>query len=343
MQEKMRGQIGGQMQKKDQVSSLWDLVGNTPLIKIHSLSHLTGCEIFAKAEFLNPAGSIKDRTAKNIILNAEKKGWLKPGGTVVEGTAGNTGIALATLANERGYKTIISIANNQAEEKFQTLRALGAEIRAVPPCPFANPAHFYHQAKAIAESIPNAYWANQFENTANFEAHYGSTGPEMWQQADERIDVLTLSVGTGGTLAGTSSFLKEKNPKMQVVVADPYGSGIFDLIKNGTLASEGSSVTEGIGIMRRTANFNLAQIDDAIKISDQQMIEMLFHLAKHDGLLVGPSAALNVRAAFEIAKRSAQKGLRIVTVLCDHASRYQSRLFSKQWLAEKNLDPSVPI
>jgi cysteine synthase A len=243
----------------------------------------------AKAEFLNPGGSIKDRAAKGIIAQAEKQNLLKPGGTIVEGTAGNTGSGLATLAAERGYKVIVSMPDNQSSEKYEILKALGAEVRAVPAVPFSNPNHFYHQAKLITEKVPNSFWANQFENTANGDFHYKTTGPEIWEQSEERVDVLVLAVGTGGTISGVSRFLKEKKPKIRVTIVDPFGSGLFCYLREGKMETSGSSITEGIGIMRITENFKAAKVDDVMRVSDQSMINMLYHVAKHDGILVGMS------------------------------------------------------
>ncbi|MEQ1877880.1 MAG: cysteine synthase A [Bdellovibrionia bacterium] len=319
--------------------NVWDAVGETPLIKIQSLSELTGCEIYGKSEFLNPGGSIKDRAAKGIIQQAEKDGRLKSGSVIVEGTAGNTGIGLATLAASRGYKVIISIPDNQAAEKYEVLKALGAELHLVKPCPFSDQNHFYHTARRIAESTPNGFWANQFENPANSRFHYVTTGPEVWNQLSGKIDILTLATGTGGTIGGVSSFLKEKNPKIRVVLADPMGSGMATFLKTGEIKSEGSSVTEGIGIMRLTANFKTAKIDDAIQVDDLKMISMLYHLAKEDGLLLGTSSALNLFSAFQLgmAERGSKK--KIVTFLCDSATRYASRVFNTTWLNEKSLQP----
>lgn len=321
----------------------WDLVGHTPLVELKSLSEKTGCRIFAKCEWMNPGGSIKDRAAKFMIADAERTGQLKPGGTIVEGTAGNTGIGLATLAASRGYRSIISMPDNQASEKYAMLEVLGAEIRKVKPVPFANPEHFYHQAKKIAEETPGAFWANQFENLANLRAHEEGTGPEIWEQTAGTVDVFTCSVGTGGTIGGVSRALKARakaaGRDVKVVLVDPYGSGLFDLVKTGKIASSGSSVTEGIGIMRVTANFAAAAVDDALKISDSEMIDMLFHLAKHEGLFVGTSAALNVMSAYRLALAEQGSGKTFVTVLCDHGSRYQSKLLSAEWRQEKGLEP----
>lgn len=322
-----------------QTGRIWDLVGNTPLIRIESLSRLTGCNIFGKAEFLNPGGSVKDRAAKGIIADAERRGLLKPGGVIVEGTAGNTGIGIATLAADRGYKTIIVMPDNQADEKYQMLEILGAEVRKVPPVPFANQNHFYHTARTIAESTPGAYWANQFENLANGDFHYQTTGPEIWEQTQGQIDVFTCAVGTSGTMSGVSRFLKEKKPTLRTIVADPSGSGMYCYIKSGKIESEGSSTTEGIGIMRLTENFKAAKIDESIRISDQEMIDMVYHLAENDGLVLGTSSGVNVMAAYRIAQMNAGSKMTIVTVLCDHGTRYASRLLNQKWLEEKNLTP----
>ncbi|MDJ0840728.1 MAG: cysteine synthase A [Acidobacteriota bacterium] len=319
--------------------SVWDSVGNTPLIRIHSLSEKTGCEIYGKAEFLNPGGSIKDRAAKGIIARAEAEGKLKPGGIIVEGTAGNTGIGIATLACERGYKVIISMPNNQAAEKYQMLEALGAEVRAVPPCPFANQDHFYHRARRIAEETPGAVWADQFENTANAQFHYDTTGPEIWEQLDGKVDMLTLAAGTGGTIGGTSAFLKERNKNLHVVAADPSGSGIHDYVKQGTWTGDGGSITEGIGIKRLTANFDRAVIDDAMRVTDPEMMDMLFHVARADGLFQGTSSALNLAAAYKLGMQYKNSGKHIVTFLCDHGSRYASKVMNRAWMEEKGFNP----
>lgn len=318
---------------------VWDLVGNTPLIKIESLSKLTGCNIYGKAEFLNPGGSVKDRAAKGIIADAEKRGALKPGATIVEGTAGNTGIGIATLAADRGYKTIIVMPDNQAPEKYEILEMLGSEVRKVPPVPFANPNHFYHTAKSIAQSLPGSFWADQFNNPANGDFHYHTTGPEIWAQTGGQIDFFTSAVGTSGTMSGISRFLKSKDPKIVTVAADPLGSGIYSLIKEGKMESVGSSVTEGIGIMRITDNYSAAKIDDALRVTDQEMIDMVYHLAENDGLVVGTSSGINAMAAYRIGQQNAGSGKTIVTILCDHGTRYSSRLLNRKWLEEKNLIP----
>lgn len=319
--------------------SVWDAVGNTPLIKIHSLSELTGCQIFGKAEFLNPGGSIKDRAAKGMISQAEADGKLGSGGVIVEGTAGNTGIGLATLAADRGYRVIITMPNNQASEKYQMLEALGAEVRAVPPCPFSNQDHFYHQARSIAESMPGAFWADQFENTANAKVHFETTGPEIWKQTNGKVDMLVAACGTGGTIGGTSAYLKSRSPNIAVFVADPMGSGVHDFVKCGEWSGDGSSITEGIGIKRLTANFKQAQVDDAFKVSDQHMMDMLFHLAKHDGIFLGTSSALNAYGAYHLGMQYRNTGKVIVTFLCDSGTRYISKLLNQEWVKAQGLEP----
>lgn len=313
-----------------------DFIGNTPLIRLQTLSEKTGCEIYGKAEFLNPGGSIKDRAAMGIILDAEEKGLLKRGQTIVEGTAGNTGISLATISAQRGYKCIIVMPNNQAKEKYATLEALGAQVISVPPVPFANENHFYHTARRMAEE-KNYFWANQFENTANWKYHYNTTGSEIWKQLDGKIDAFVSAVGTGGTLAGVSRYLKDQNPKIKVVLVDPFGSGLFAYHNTGKIEGTGSSITEGIGIMRLTANFKESKVDEAVQVTDQDMLSMLYYLAQNEGLIVGTSAALNVFAAYKFAEQNKGKNLKIVTMLCDSGLRYQSKVFNPEFLKEKGL------
>lgn len=320
-------------------SSLWDSVGNTPLLRLDSLSRRTGCELFGKAEFMNPGGSIKDRAAKGMIRDAEARGLLSKGSTIVEGTAGNTGIGLAVLGIERGYRVVVTMPDNQAREKYEYLEAMGVDVRRVPVVPFANPGHFYHQARALSEQH-GWFWANQFENPANGDFHAETTAEELWAQTGGRLDVLVASVGTGGTLGGVSRALKQKNPKLEVVLLDPLGSGLFCHVTEGKVEGSGSSITEGIGIMRLTENFRRAKIDSALRVTDQQMIEMLYHLARTDALVVGTSAALNVRGAYEVARRAQGSGKRIVTFLCDHGSRYASKVFNAEFLASKGLTPA---
>ena len=326
------------MDQGAKVNSLWEAVGNTPLLKIKSLSEMTGCEIYGKAEFMNPGGSVKDRAVKSIITEAEQSGKLKKNFTIFEGTAGNTGIAIATFAAERGYKSEIVMPDTQSSEKFSYLKALGAQVVAVKPCPFSDPLHFYHTAKRMSEECPNSFWANQFENTANLRAHFETTGPEIWQQLSQRLDHFVSAVGTGGTFAGVSCYLKSVDAKIQTTVADPAGSGIFSYIQTGEMKSEGSSITEGIGIMRLTQNFKEAKVDGALQVSDQQMLDMLTHVAQNEGLFVGPSAALNLYGAFMIGLKNQNSKKVIATILCDHGSRYQSRLLDNDWLKEKGLE-----
>ena len=311
-------------------------IGNTPLIRLNSFSDETGCEILGKAEFLNPGGSVKDRAALEIIEDAERKGLLKPGGTVVEGTAGNTGIGLAHICNAKGYKCLIVIPNTQSQEKIDLLRTLGAEVRTVPAVPYRDPNNYVKLSGRIAEETENAIWANQFDNLANREAHYKTTAPEIWQQTDGKIDVWVASTGTGGTYAGAALFFKEKNPNIQCVVADPMGSGLYSYIKTGEVKIEGNSITEGIGNSRITANMENVPIDDAIQIDDHEAIRVVYQLLRKDGLFLGGSVGINVGAAIALAKKLGP-GHTIVTILCDGGARYQSRLYNPEWLASKGL------
>lgn len=313
-------------------------IGNTPLIRLNSFSEETGCEILGKAEFLNPGGSVKDRAALYIIKDAEEKGLLKPGGTVVEGTAGNTGIGLAHICNARGYKSLIIIPNTQSQEKMEALRTLGAEVRPVPAVPYRDPNNYVKLSGRIAAEMENAIWANQFDNLANRLAHYETTGPEIWAQTDGKVDGWVAATGTGGTFAGVSMFLKEKNPNLKSVVADPMGSGLYSYIKTGEVKIEGNSITEGIGNSRITANMEGVPIDDAIQIDDKECIRVVYQLLQKDGLFMGGSVGINVGAAVALAKQMGP-GHTIVTVLCDGGARYQSRLFNREWLAEKGLLP----
>ncbi len=313
-----------------------DTVGNTPLIRINSFSEETGCEILGKAEFLNPGGSVKDRAALYIIEDAEAKGLLKPGGTVVEGTAGNTGIGLAHICNAKGYKCLIIIPETQSQEKIDTLRVLGAEVRTVPAVPYKNPNNYVKLSGRVAAEMDNAIWANQFDNLANRQAHYETTGPEMWTQTEGKIDAWVAATGTGGTFAGVSLFLKEKNPDVKCVVADPMGSGLYSYVKTGEIKPEGKSVTEGIGNSRITANMEDVPIDDAIQIDDPECLRVIYQLLKRDGLFMGGSVGINVGAAVALAKQMGP-GHTIVTVLCDGGARYQSRLYDPQWLVAKGL------
>lgn len=313
-------------------------VGNTPLIEISSLSEATGCRILGKAEFLNPGGSVKDRAALFMVLEAERSGQLHSGGTIVEGTAGNTGIGLALVANARGYECRIVMPSNQSSEKIELLRTLGAEVELVAPVPFSNFGNYYHTAKRRAEELDNAFWADQFENLANSEAHYRTTAPEIWQQTGGSLDAIVMSSGTGGTIGGVSAYMKEKNPHITTYLIDPQGSGLYSYMTAGQFQSEGNSITEGIGIMRLTANFRRARLDGAMQGTDQEVIEMAHFLLKRDGLFIGSSAALNVVGAVRLAQKLGP-GKTIVTILCDGGGRYQSRMFNPQWLAEKGLTP----
>jgi cysteine synthase len=313
-------------------------VGNTPLIRLNSFSDQTGCEILGKAEFLNPGGSVKDRAALFMIEDAEARGLLKPGGTVVEGTAGNTGIGLAHICNAKGYKCLIVIPDTQSQEKMDALRVLGAEVRAVPAVPYKDPNNYVRLSGRLAAETENAVWANQFDNLANRIAHYETTGPEIWAQTDGKIDAWVASTGTGGTYAGVALYLKEKNPNIKTVLADPMGSGLYSYVKTGEIHMEGSSVTEGIGNSRVTANLEGAPIDDAIQIDDQECIRVIYQLLRKDGLFMGGSVGINVGAAVALAKQLGP-GHTIVTVLCDGGTRYQSKLYNPEWLAEKGLMP----
>jgi len=318
--------------------SVLDLVGGTPIVRLDRISRDVPGEILAKLEFLNPGGSVKDRAAKFIIEDAERRGALEAGSTIVEGTAGNTGIALAMLGNARGYGTIIVTPDDQSQEKFDLLRALGADVRVVPAVPYANPENYYHVARGIAQSIPGGFWADQFNNPANAQGHYDTTGPEIWKACDGEIDAFVASAGTGGTFGGVSSYLKERDARIRTVVADPLGSSLYCYVKDGTLETTGDSISEGIGIKRVTENFRIAAADDAIRIDDETMVEMAHYLVHHEGLLLGGSAALNVAAAARIA-RTLPKGSMVVTVLCDGGGRYLSRLYDARWLAEHGLTP----
>ena len=314
-------------------------VGNTPLIRLNRFSEETGCEILGKAEFLNPGGSVKDRAALYIIEDAERKGLLKPGGTVVEGTAGNTGIGLAHICNAKGYKCLIFIPDTQSQEKIDLLRTLGAEVRPIPAVPYKDPNNYARISGTVAAQMENAIWANQFDNLANRIAHYETTGAEIWAQTDGKVDAWVTATGTGGTLAGVSLFLKEKNPAIKTVLADPMGSGLYSYVKTGEITIEGSSITEGIGNSRVTANMEGVPLDDAIQIHDTEAVQVVYRLLKEEGLFLGGSTGINVAAAVALAKQMGP-GHTIVTILCDSGSRYQSRLFNPEWLASKGLSPN---
>jgi cysteine synthase len=312
-------------------------IGNTPLIRLKALSEETGCEILGKAEFMNPGGSVKDRAARAIIEDAERRGELQPGGTVVEGTAGNTGIGLAHVCNARGYRCVIVMPDNQSPEKYQLLEMLGAEVHRVPTVPYSNPNQYQKVAGRLAASLPNAIWSNQFDNTANRRAHAETTGPEIWEQTQGKVDAFVTSSGTGGTLAGVAEFLKARRRSIRCVLADPPGSSLYEFVRNGALKATGSgSITEGIGIARVTANFADAPLDDAVHIEDGETVRMVYRLLRDEGLFLGSTSGINVAAAVRVA-RELGPGHTVVTVLCDGGSKYQSRLFNREWLEKKGL------
>ncbi|CAB3768722.1 cysteine synthase A [Burkholderia puraquae] len=317
-----------------------DCVGRTPLIRLTKLSAETGCEILGKAEFMNPGGSVKDRAALYIIRDAERRGVLKPGGTVVEGTAGNTGIGLAHICAARGYRCVIVIPDTQSPDKLAILRTLGAEVRPVPAAPYRDPNNYQKIAGRLADELDDAVWANQFDNVVNRQAHYETTGPEIWRDTAGTIDAFVCATGTGGTLAGVSRYLKEQNPDVRIVLADPHGSGLYGYVKTGDLGAEGSSITEGIGSTRVTENLAGTPIDDAVRIDDQQCVTMVYRLLREEGLYVGGSSGINVAAAAWLARRMGP-GHTIVTLLCDRGDIYRTRLFNREWLREKGLDPGA--
>ncbi len=318
-----------------------ETIGQTPLIRLHRASEETGCEILGKAEFLNPGQSVKDRAALYIVRDAEERGILRPGGVIVEGTAGNTGIGLALVANARGYSTVIVIPETQSREKKDMLRLCGADLREVPAVPYRNPDNYVHVserlAKELAETEPNGVlWANQFDNVANRRAHYEGTGPEIWEQTGGKVDGFVCAVGTGGTLAGIAMALKERNPDVVTALADPMGAALYNYYKHGELKSEGSSISEGIGQGRITANLDGAPVDDAFQVPDDEALPIIFGLLKHEGLCLGGSSGINVAGAIRLA-RQLGPGHTIVTILCDYGTRYQSKLFNPDFLREKGL------
>ena len=313
-----------------------ELIGNTPLVRLRTASEAAGCEIYGKCEFVNPGASVKDRAALWIIRDAEARGELKPGGTIVEGTAGNTGIGIALVANALGYKTVIVMPDNQSKEKMDTLRAMGAELVLVPPTKFSNPGHFVHTSRRLAEETENAVWANQFDNTANRKAHIEGTAPEIWEQMDGKVDGFTCAVGTGGTLAGVGLGLKEFDDNVQIALTDPYGAALYNYYACGELRAEGSSVAEGIGQGRITANLEGAPIDTQFRISDEEGLEWVARLLKEEGLCLGLSSGINVAGAIALGKQLGP-GKRIATILCDTGFRYLSSLYNREWLEEKGL------
>jgi cysteine synthase A len=318
-----------------------EAVGNTPLIKLRRASEETGCTILGKAEFLNPAGSVKDRAALAIVKDAEAKGLLKPGGVIVEGTAGNTGIGLAHVANALGYRTVIVIPETQTQEKKDALRQAGAELIEVPAVPYKDPNNYIKQSGRLADELAakedaGAIWANQFDNVANRQGHFDTTGPEIWEQTEGKLDGFICAVGTGGTLAGVGMYLKSKNPEIKIGLADPMGAAIYNYYANGELKSEGSSITEGIGQGRITANLEGAPVDFPFQIPDEEALPVMYNLIREEGLSLGTSSGINVAGAIRLAKELGP-GHTIVTILCDGAHRYASKIFNVAFLKEKGL------
>nr|WP_295107091.1 cysteine synthase A [uncultured Caulobacter sp.] len=325
--------------------SVLDAIGNTPLIRLNRASEATGCEILGKAEFMNPGQSVKDRAALSIIRDAEAKGLLKPGGRIVEGTAGNTGIGLAMVASALGYKTTIVIPRTQSQEKKDAIRLLGAELVEVDAVPYSNPDNYVRYSGRLAQELAKTeangvVWANQFDNVANREAHYQGTGPEIFEQTGGKVDGFICAVGSGGTLAGVAAALRERKSGVKIGLADPYGAALYSWYKDGELKSEGTSISEGVGQGRVTANLEDLAIDFPFRVTDEEMLEVIFDLVQHEGLCMGGSTGINVAGAIKLAKELGP-GHTIVTILCDHGSRYQSKLFNRQFLAEKGL-PTPP-
>ncbi|WP_375272112.1 cysteine synthase A [Sphingomonas sp.] len=312
------------------------LIGNTPLVRLKGPSEATGCDIFGKCEFANPGASVKDRAALSIVEDAEERGLLTPGGTIVEGTAGNTGIGLALVANAKGYRTIIVMPDTQSKEKMDTLRALGAELVTVPAAPYSSPCHFVHTSRRIAEETPGAIWANQFDNIANRRAHITGTAEEIWAQMHGRVDGFTCAAGTGGTIAGVGLGLKAKDERVCIALSDPHGAALYEYYAHGELRSEGSSVAEGIGQGRITANLDGAPIDTQFRISDQEGLDWVDRLLREEGLCLGLSSGINVAGAVRLA-RHLGPGKRVATILCDTGFRYLSTLYDSAWLSAKGL------
>jgi cysteine synthase A len=322
-----------------------ETIGNTPLIRLRRASEQTGCTILGKAEFLNPGGSVKDRAALFIVKDAEARGLLQPGGVIVEGTAGNTGIGLALVGNALGYRTVIVMPETQSQEKKDMLRLCGADLRLVAAVPYANPMNYVRYSERLAQEIAakepkGAIWANQFDNLANRRGHYETTGPEIWAQTDGKVDAFVSAVGTGGTLAGVATALKERNPKVKIYLADPLGSAIFAYYARGELKAEGNSITEGIGNGRITKNLEGAPLDGWFQVTDEEMLPILFDLVLEEGLVLGGSTGINIAGAIRAAKELGP-GHTIVTVLADYGTRYQSKLFNPVFLRERNLPAPV--
>ena len=327
---------------KQKLDSLTDCIGNTPLMRLNYVSDQTGCEILGKAEFMNPGGSVKDRAALGIVRDAEGRGQLKPGGIVVEGTAGNTGIGLAVVGNSLGYETVIVMPDNQSKDKIDTLKSYGADVRLVPAVPLKDPNHFTHQSERLAEELNEtsqngAIWANQFNNTANRDFHAETTGPEIWEQTRGSVDAFICSVGTGGTLAGVAQALKARKPDITIGLADPTGSALYNYYKNGELKAEGTSISEGIGNSRITDNLEGTPIDVPYQIPDEESVPLVYDMIRREGLSLGASSGVNVAGAIRLA-RELGPGHVIVTLLCDSAMRYRQRLFNREYLAERGLE-----
>ncbi|MCC7375192.1 MAG: cysteine synthase A [Verrucomicrobiales bacterium] len=317
-------------------------IGRTPLLRLRRLSEMTGCEILGKAEFMNPGGSVKDRTALGIIEDAEERGLLTPGSTIVEGSAGNTGIGLTIVGQAKGYRSVVVIPETQSSEKIALLRALGAKVITVPERPFSHPANYNRQAKGLAEEN-GWFWANQFDNLANRRVHFQTTGPEIWEQTAGAATGFVASVGTGGTLAGTSSFLKARNPAIKVVCADPFGAAMYHWFRHGEArTTDGDSIAEGIGQTRVTENLKDLRIDIAYRITDQAALSVVYQLMREEGIFVGLSSGINVAGALRLALEGGP-GQVIVTVLCDSGARYLARLFDPNWLRTRQLDPDLPV
>ncbi len=320
---------------------LTDMIGNTPLVYLKQVSEQTGCDIYGKAEFLNPGGSVKDRTALGIIQDAQARGVLKPGGVIVEGTAGNTGIGLTLIANALGYRSVVVMPQSQSTEKIELLDLYGADLYLVPATGYEDPNHYIHTAQRKAEKLAKTedngvVWARQFDNPANMNIHYQTTGAEIWDQTEGQVDGFICAVGTGGTLAGVSNYLKEKNPDVQIGLADPDGSALCSYHKRGELASEGSSIAEGIGISFLTENYRQAMVDIAYTISDKEALPYIFNLLKHEGLCLGGSSAINIAGAVKLAEELGP-GHKIVTILCDYGTRYHSSLYNSVFLKRRDL------
>ena len=323
------------------LNSVLDAIGNTPLIKLQRVSEETGCTILGKAEFLNPGQSVKDRAALGIVRDAERSGALKPGGTIVEGTAGNTGIGLALVGSALGYRVVIVMPRTQSQEKKLAVKLLGAELIEVDAVPYSNPNHYARYSGKLAEELaktePNgAIWANQFDNTANLEAHYATTGPEIWEQTDGKVDGFICAVGSGGTLAGVAKYLQEQSKDVKIGIADPGGAALYEYFKNGELKSEGTSITEGIGQGRITKNIEDLKVDYAYRCQDDEALTILYDLILHEGLCLGGSAGINIAGAVRLAK-DLGPGHTIVTILCDYGNRYQSKLYNPEFLRSKDL------